>query len=336
MKVLLSVCIPVFNREDYLLETLNSLIPQVSDEVEVCISDNCSTDSTFSIIENARRQSPRVRVQRQATNVGADRNFMDVADMARGEYFVILGSDDLVQQNYVQEVLKLIKVHAPTILLCNRTTFERDLSTQKREYALRLPHKRLFRFGTDFKNYLNSAKSLCAIFSFLSTVIICRESWNSIPKSSLWIGSGYSHTHRLFGVLFKQTSESSILYCPKHLIICRLGNDSFRAQGLPNRVMLDLNAFLHISSEFDRRGLTDEATLILKLLKGEYGFWRLVRYQSLLIADPNWVRCLRTMINGRIYSSYAIFVTVILGSIPGFGRASFIFRDLVNRFLRRF
>ena len=48
---LVSVCIPVFNGEKYILECINSVLEQSYTNFELLILDNCSTDSTFTIIE---------------------------------------------------------------------------------------------------------------------------------------------------------------------------------------------------------------------------------------------------------------------------------------------
>ena len=56
----LSICIPTYNRAEYLKEALDSIIKQINDtnrdKVEICISDNASEDNTKELIENYRKK----------------------------------------------------------------------------------------------------------------------------------------------------------------------------------------------------------------------------------------------------------------------------------------
>jgi abequosyltransferase len=96
---LLTVAIPTFNRAGYLeqnLAQLRSELRQVQPGlVEVLVSDNCSPDSTPSVVERAQASGLSVRYVRNAENVGWGRNFAQAFDLARGKYVLLLGDDDL-------------------------------------------------------------------------------------------------------------------------------------------------------------------------------------------------------------------------------------------------
>ena len=47
---LLSICIATHNRADYIGETLDSIIPQLTDEVEIVVVDGASTDATRTVM----------------------------------------------------------------------------------------------------------------------------------------------------------------------------------------------------------------------------------------------------------------------------------------------
>ena len=51
---LISVCIPVFNGEEYILDCINSVLEQNLTNYELLIVDNCSTDGTSNIVNNIR------------------------------------------------------------------------------------------------------------------------------------------------------------------------------------------------------------------------------------------------------------------------------------------
>ena len=90
---LISICIPTYNREDYLKTTLKSIVTQegFSDRCEIVISDNCSTDNTAEMVAEFISQYRNIRYYRNETNIGADRNFINVMNLARGKYIKLHG-----------------------------------------------------------------------------------------------------------------------------------------------------------------------------------------------------------------------------------------------------
>jgi glycosyltransferase involved in cell wall biosynthesis len=88
---LISVIIPVYNREDFLAEAIDSALQQEAVELEILVIDDGSTDGTVAV---AQRYGPAIRYYRQenagppvARNLGIN--------MAAGEYLAFLDSDDL-------------------------------------------------------------------------------------------------------------------------------------------------------------------------------------------------------------------------------------------------
>ena len=65
-----SIGLPVFNGENYLAETLESLIKQSFRDFEIMISDNASTDRTQEICEAFCRKDDRIRYSRLSENQG--------------------------------------------------------------------------------------------------------------------------------------------------------------------------------------------------------------------------------------------------------------------------
>ena len=65
-----SIGMPVFNGEKYIVEALDSVLDQTYSEFELIISDNASDDRTPEICQEFARKDPRVRYFRQPANVG--------------------------------------------------------------------------------------------------------------------------------------------------------------------------------------------------------------------------------------------------------------------------
>lgn len=107
----ISICIPTFNRAKHLRNCLNSIIEIQSFsklEMEVCVSDNCSTDETQGIVFHAQKSIP-IKYYRNQENEGIPRNFLNVVNMASGEFAWLIGDDDLLLPKSLDNILKLLK-----------------------------------------------------------------------------------------------------------------------------------------------------------------------------------------------------------------------------------
>ena len=98
----LSIGLPVYNGERYLVESLDSLLGQSYGNFELIISDNASTDGTAGICRRYMKQDSRIRYIRQSRNIGAAPNHNFVVGQARGELFKWVSHDDL----YALDLLK--------------------------------------------------------------------------------------------------------------------------------------------------------------------------------------------------------------------------------------
>ena len=110
---LLSICIPTYNRADRLKQLLDNIIPQIleyEEEVEVCISNNGSTDNTREIVKKFKEKHPGlIKYNENEINLGFDRNVLKVVNMPKGEFVWTFADDDLIVKNGFKEVIGFIK-----------------------------------------------------------------------------------------------------------------------------------------------------------------------------------------------------------------------------------
>lgn len=102
---LVSVALATYNGERYLPELLDSLLAQTHRDLEVCASDDASTDRTVAILEEYAARDPRVRVVANATNRGYQQNFQVAVRMCRGEYVALCDQDDVWLPHKVERLL---------------------------------------------------------------------------------------------------------------------------------------------------------------------------------------------------------------------------------------
>lgn len=115
-KYLLTVAVPTYNGARTIRNMLDILMPQVTDEVEVLISDNCSTDETSSIIAEYSNKYSKIRTIRNKKNVGADGNFLQCMQQASGKFVMLISDDDIIVENAVEKIVTFLKEN-PTVSL---------------------------------------------------------------------------------------------------------------------------------------------------------------------------------------------------------------------------
>ena len=114
-RINLSICIPTYNRAKHLqncLQSINTAAQHLDERlnVEICISDNCSSDTTEDVVRRANLTLP-VKYCKNESNLGIPRNFLSVVDMAEGEFAWLVGDDDLLMPDAFIRICKLINEH---------------------------------------------------------------------------------------------------------------------------------------------------------------------------------------------------------------------------------
>ena len=110
-KPLLSICIPTYNRAEYLEKSLESIIRQPefhSDDVEVVISDNCSTDNTEELCRKYATKYSNIHYFRNEVNI-RDENFPTVLSEAKGEFRKLSNDTVYYHNGSIKYILKILK-----------------------------------------------------------------------------------------------------------------------------------------------------------------------------------------------------------------------------------
>lgn len=116
-KPILSIGLPVFNGERYILFALDSLLAQTWNDFEIIISDNASTDDTERICQEYAARDPRIHYYRNETNIGAAANFNRVFLKSRGKYFKWAAADDVISSDFLAKCVQVLD-QDPSVILC--------------------------------------------------------------------------------------------------------------------------------------------------------------------------------------------------------------------------
>lgn len=104
-----SILIPVYNRERYIQEALRSALSQTYENTEIVLVDNASTDGTWDVACQIAALDARIKVFRNAENIGPVRNWLKCVEYATGDYIKILWSDDLLHPEFLEKTLPCLQ-----------------------------------------------------------------------------------------------------------------------------------------------------------------------------------------------------------------------------------
>lgn len=185
MSLLLSICIPTYNRADYLAQTLESILAQATEQVEIVISDNASTDHTEEVVRGYQERFERLTYARQTENVGRDRNYLKSVALAKGKYCWLLGDDDLLTDGSIAHLLPyLLSEVPPDFVLLTGTVYDSTLTHIISESATEIGVSGDIR-TTDLLDFFS--RFFCE--SGLSVYVVNREEWNRVSPGK-YVGTG--------------------------------------------------------------------------------------------------------------------------------------------------
>lgn len=243
----LSICIPSYNFGAFIGETLDSILPQVCDGVEVIVLDGGSTDDTDLVVANRQINHPQLRYYRQSFRGGIDRDIETVVSLATGEYCWLFSADDILLPSSLDKVLKSLAsnydVYLAEHVLCNLQM--KPISTHPPFTRIREP--RLFDLSdvNQRKAYFREARTSEVFFSFLSSPIFKKTLWDAaiVPDSfrdTCWIVAGH---------LLSNIPRGFILYYLAETLLHKRGeNDSFADKGRVNRYHIAIEAFQFVGN----------------------------------------------------------------------------------------
>lgn len=305
----LSICIPTYNYGEFIGQTLASILPQVSAEVEVIILDGGSTDETTAVVNELQKDYPQLIYHYQNFRGGIDKDIEKVVSLAEGDYCWLFSADDIMLPDAIAKVLAAIKSNYD-IYLCEHILCNLQMQPIS-EYPIfnNINSPRLFNLSDTLekKEYFSSARTSEAFFSFLAGPIFKKVIWidAKIPESfqsTCWIVAGHLLSMIPKGITIKYLNEV--------FIYKREGNDSFSNGSFVHRCEIGIENFHHIinlvfgmysKEAFQirrvlRRDVPLRSLLFAKMKAREYpdkeNINKLIQLAKMHYADPtlsNWV-----------------------------------------------
>lgn len=132
MNNLLSIFIPTYNRCNVLDTVLDRVISAVK-EYDVCVQvyDNCSLDKTENIVCAKQKLYPYIFYCKNETNIGLDRNMLNVLNKQVSKYTLMLGDDDFLVDDFYKKIESYLKQCFDFIVLSVDSTFKTTVYVEK-------------------------------------------------------------------------------------------------------------------------------------------------------------------------------------------------------------
>ena len=118
----ISIIVPIYNVEQYLERCVNSIIKQTYKNLDIILIDDGSTDGSPAICDRYEKSEERIRVLHQVNQgLSAARN--SGIEIANGEYFCFVDSDDYVAEDLIEKLYSMLLEQGADIAICNFVSF---------------------------------------------------------------------------------------------------------------------------------------------------------------------------------------------------------------------
>lgn len=209
--LLLSICVGTFNRAEYIAATLDSIIDQATEECEIVVSDNASTDATEEVVAKCAQRFARLRYSRHPTNQGMDRNFDRAVELAAGKYCWLFADDDLMKSGAIASVLRALR-QQPSVVMTNLELRNSSMSISLKAGLLAFDTDRHYKPSELDRLFLDVQKTAW----YLSTNIIRRDLWLSRRREPY-----YGTLFLYVAVIFQAPPPADVIVLAEPLVAFR-------------------------------------------------------------------------------------------------------------------
>lgn len=254
-EVSVSVVMPVFNSEPYLVKCLDSVVGQTLHDIEIICVDDGSTDRSLSILEDYARRDRRIKVIRQDNRYAGVARNVGLAE-ARGRYVVFWDSDDWFKKDALQKMYCQCEADRADICVCDANQYFEDLNLKAPGGAYLV------------KKYLSDAKPFNIrtnsefILNFTTMV-----PWNKMFRRDFIERKGlcFDDVRTANDVLFSAMAlclADSITYVEERLVTYRRNAKGSLTKSLAERALVPIQAWQKAHDELSRCNVLPEKSFV--------------------------------------------------------------------------
>jgi len=241
-----SIIIPVYNMEQYLRQCLDSIVSQTLEDIEVICIDDCSTDSSLSILREYAQKDSRFVVVKQEFNQGQGAARNKGIELAKGEYLGFVDPDDWLDTSMYEKMYNQAVSLSSDVVMCEFKRYTEEVNEYSEslflrnvdaEFKLEYPH---FTTGQNLdRSLINSILLVSPHFS-----------WNKIYKRDYINRFNIRFSsHRCYQdvnfVLLALTNSDKISYTDENLYYYRVHLASnLRSRSTRANIFIDIVFYL--------------------------------------------------------------------------------------------
>ncbi len=211
---LLTIAVPTYNRASCLDLCLSQICSQLKThetEVELLVSNNCSTDTTDQVVRKYIALGHAIAYLNNTENIGPDRNFEQCYRKASGRYVLILGDDDVIVDGAINKLIPILAGDDYGIVFLNSYGFTNDFVREK-------PPKEPSGYVV-YSDTLAFSKKVAHYFTFMSANIFNRTLVDEPDDWTLFFDSNLVQLAWTFSALFNGRKH---VYVSEYLLAARL------------------------------------------------------------------------------------------------------------------
>lgn len=255
---LLTIFIPTYNGAESCLDLVLDSVTQISklyNDVEVVVSDNCSTDNTQELCLSYKEKCPQLIYYRNKKNIGFNYNMLKVCEYAHGEYAWIIGDDDVIESAYFHNVYQEIKkLSVDLISIGFRTDTRKDYREigQKKDTIVHYAT-----FQEVIKENCHRGNTLC---TFIGCTIFRLLPFNKLPKD--FIENKFDCDYNIFPnayLLVTAFHDRPCAYISEPCVTCvDSGRVKSYEKSLKGWITIDTKAIIELYNHFISCGIERE------------------------------------------------------------------------------
>lgn len=125
---IVSIVLPTFNGEKWIRQSIESVLNQTYQNIELIIVDDCSTDNTATIVDFFRKKDNRIKVIHHSLNKKLPQSLNDGFSCAKGDYFTWTSDDNWYDQSAIEEMVDFLSQNSQfDMVTANFRIFQDDL-----------------------------------------------------------------------------------------------------------------------------------------------------------------------------------------------------------------
>lgn len=232
---LISVVMPVYNAGDFLVESINSILRQTYQNIELVIVDDASTDHSWKILESFAKKDKRIKLFRNRKNMGVSLTVKKAISKAKGQFLARMDADDIARSSRLKKQVDYLFSHPEVVAVggqCQVIDIKRKIIGEKK-------------FPIEFKDIYKS------IFTFIPiqqpTLMVNRS---KLPKDFQYYQDGMNTAEEV-ELLFKLFQYGRVENLPEYLLQYRLHGNNTSLKNLRLTFLLTLLSRVKAIFQYD-------------------------------------------------------------------------------------